>query len=217
MSTNAEAGGFRVVVGRIGRAQGLRGEVRVEVRTDSPDVRFAPGAVVYADDGRVLTVAAARWQNDRRLVVRFDGVTNRDDAEVLRGRWLEVVVDAAERTDDDDEFFDWQLVGMSVRRRADGQLLGAVREVLHLPGHDLLVVTPAAPDAAVPPPDATDAPDAPGPSLVGTSGGPEQAAGGDEVLVPFVRAMVVDVDLDAGVIVVDPPGGLFDPVPEPSA
>ena len=77
--------------------------------------------------------------------MRFDGVTNRDNAEALRGRWLEVVVDAAERTDDDDEFFDWQLIGMSVRRRADGQLLGAVREVLHLPGHDLLVVTPPPP------------------------------------------------------------------------
>lgn len=163
----------KVVVGRIGRAQGLRGEVRLEVRTDEPEVRFAPGSVLVTDAGRELTVARLRTQGNS-WVVAFDGVTDRTAAEQLSGTLL--YADAlTDVPDEPDTFYDHQLVGLRVRD-ADGAALGKVAEVVHLPGHDLLAV------------DYVDR----------------------EVLVPFVREITVEVDLEAGVVVVDPPSGLFD-------
>jgi 16S rRNA processing protein RimM len=142
---------MRVVVGRIGRAQGIRGEVTVEVRTDVPEERFAPGAVLFAT-GRsglppTLAVAAHRWQNGR-LVLSLAGVADRTAAEGLRGALLEADVDLAEG--DQDEYHDLALVGLEARDE-QGTLLGRVSEVLHLPGQDLLAVArPDAPELLVP-------------------------------------------------------------------
>lgn len=134
---------MRVVVGRIGRAHGIRGEVTVEVRTDAPEERFSPGAVLYPS-GRAglpveLTVAGHRWQGGR-LVLGLVGVADRTAAEALRGALLEADVDITDVADD--EYHDLALVGLAVRI-ADGAHLGRVREVLHLPGQDLLVVVDA--------------------------------------------------------------------------
>jgi len=75
-----------VVVGRIGRPHGIRGEVTVEVRTDTPELRFAPGSVLETDPARLgpLTVAAARWHSGRLLLLA-EGVHDRTGAEALRG------------------------------------------------------------------------------------------------------------------------------------
>jgi 16S rRNA processing protein RimM len=134
---------MRVVVGRIGRAQGVRGEVTVEVRTDAPEERFSPGARVFPS-GRAglpdtLEVAGHRWQNGR-LVLRVVGVSDRTAAEALRGALLEADVDLADTGPD--EFHDLALVGLVVRDIA-GTDLGRVSEVLHLPGQDLLAVARA--------------------------------------------------------------------------
>lgn len=142
---------MRLVVGRLGRAHGIRGEVTVEVRTDEPDERFAVGAVLLCA-GRVgvpatVTVAGARWQNGR-LVLRLDGVTDRTAAEALRGTLLEADVEPV--SGEDDEFHDQVLIGLEVRDGA-GHVLGAIGEVLHLPGQDLLAVErSAAPELLVP-------------------------------------------------------------------
>src|ERR1700737_3532812 len=106
----------RLVAPRIGRAQGLRGEVTVEVRTDDPESRFAPGAVLEADPARrgPLTVAEGRVQGGR-LVLRFDGVEDRTAAENLRNTLLIVEADPDELPEDPDEFYDHQLIGLSVR------------------------------------------------------------------------------------------------------
>jgi 16S rRNA processing protein RimM len=167
----------RLTVGRIGKPQGIRGEVTVEVRTDAPDVRFAVGAALMTDppERGPLTVASARDQNGR-LVVAFEGVPDRNAAEQLRNTML--LVDAADvpPSDDPDEFHDTQLVGLRVDL-LDRTALGDVSDVLHLPHGDVLVVR--RPD-------------------------------GTEVLVPFVKAIVPEVDVAGGRLVVDPPEGLLD-------
>ncbi len=129
-----------VVVGRVGRAHGVRGDVVVEVRTDEPESRLAPGAVLLTDppDAGPLTVAQGRVHSGR-LLLHFDGVDDRTAAEALHHTLLLADVDPAERPPDDDEFYDHQLVGLDVVT-VHGDSVGEVAEVLHLPGHDVLSV-----------------------------------------------------------------------------
>lgn len=125
-----------VVVGRIGRAHGIRGEVNVDIRTDEPERRLAPGSSVVCGD-RTLTVGTAR-PHAGRLVVRFVEIADRTAAETLHGRTLEVEVDPLDTPDDPDEFYDHQLVGLEAHT-AD-RLIGIVAAVLHLPEQDLLSI-----------------------------------------------------------------------------
>lgn len=167
----------RLTVGRIGKPQGIRGEVTVEVRTDVPEVRFADGAVLLTDpeERGPLTVTSTRDQNGR-LVVSFAGVADRDAAEALRNTMLLVDASDVPPSDDPDEFHDTQLIGLRADLAA-GARLGEVADVLHLPHGDVLVV---------------------------------RRDEGAEVLVPFVKAIVPDVDVGGGRITVDPPEGLLD-------
>ena len=130
---------MRVVVGRIGRPHGIRGEVTVEPRTDEPDERFAAGAVLSVD-GPVgeLVVARPHWHSGR-LLVHFEGVGDRNAAEALRGLLLHVERAEDETPDDPEEFYDSTLMGCAVERE-DGSPVGEVVDVLHLPSQDLLVV-----------------------------------------------------------------------------
>lgn len=170
---------MRVVVGRIGRPHGIRGEVTVETRTDEPDERFAAGAVLSVD-GPVheLVVERTHWHSGR-LLITFEGVADRNDAEALRGLLLHVERDVEERPEDPEEFYDSMLTGCRVEL-ADGTAVGEVVDVLHLPAQDVLVV--ATPDER-------------------------------EVLVPFVTAIVPEVDVPGRRIIIEPPAGLLDPEP----
>jgi 16S rRNA processing protein RimM len=131
----------QVVVGRIGRPHGIRGEVTVEVRTDSPDARFATGSVLTTDPARLgpITVAAARWHSGR-LLLSVAGVHDRTGAEGLRGAVLSAEVDDDEIPEDAEEFFDHQLRGLTVVAVGSSDLVGVVDDVVHLPGQDLLSV-----------------------------------------------------------------------------
>ena len=166
--------GTQRVIGRIGRPHGLRGEVTVRVRTDFPEQRFTAGAQLHGETGRVLTVETVRPHSEG-LLVRFAGVADRDVAAELCGLLLTVDTTALPDLDDPDEFYDHQLEGLAAVR-SDGAALGTVREVLHAPASDLLVM--------------------------------ETEHG--EALVPFVRAIVLEVDLVGGRVVLDPPDGLLD-------
>ena len=126
-----------VVVGRLGRAHGIRGDLIVDVRTDEPERRFAAGTSFDTPAGR-LTVASARWHGSR-LLVSFAEVGDRAGAERLRGVELRIEVSAADLPGDPDEYYDHQLIGLGVQD-ASGVVVGSVAEVLHLPGQDLLVV-----------------------------------------------------------------------------
>ncbi|WP_345572125.1 ribosome maturation factor RimM [Nonomuraea rosea] len=166
---------MQLVVGRIGRPHGVRGDVTVEVRTDEPELRFAVGTALATDpaDRGPLLIESRRWHKGM-LLVSFAGIADRDVADELRGTML--VIDSSEVTpsDDPDEFHDHQLIGLAVETTA-GEPVGEVTNVLHH-GQDLLVV---------------------------------RRSGAEEALIPFVKALVPEVDVAGGRLVVDPPEGLL--------
>lgn len=167
------------VVGRVVKPHGVHGELVVDLRTDSPEVRFVVGGTLAATlrDGthRSLTITAAR-PHAGRLLVRFEHVDGRDPADVLRGALLSADTADLPPVTDPDEFYDHELEGLAVCT-VTGEQVGTLREVLHGAGGDLLVV--------------------------GRESGPD-------VLVPFVREIVPEIDVAAGRVRIDPPEGLLD-------
>ena len=153
----------------------------VEVRTDDPDLRFAPGSVLLTEPAArgPLTVEDARWHSGTLLLTlaRPDGtvVVGREEADALRNTMLQVPVTELPQLEDPDSYYDHQLVGL-VAQLPDGTPVGQVTGVRH-EGTELLVLRR-----------------------------PE----GGELLVPFVTAIVPTVDLAGGRLVVDPPEGLLD-------
>jgi 16S rRNA processing protein RimM len=130
------------IVGVIGRPHGVRGEVAVELRTDEPERRFAPGQVLRDEGGtRPFTVQSVR-DHSGRLLVRFAEVVNRETAEAVRGTLLIAAVEPEDRPLEPEEFYDRQLIGLQVRR-ADGVVVGTVNSVLHLPSQEVLEVETA--------------------------------------------------------------------------
>lgn len=131
---------MQLVVARIGRAHGIKGEVTVEVRTDEPELRLGPGAVLATDPASVgpLTIETGRVHSGR-LLLRFEGVRDRNAAEALRNTLLIADVDPDERPEDEDEYYDHQLIDLDVVT-VDGTAVGRISEISHLPTQDLFVV-----------------------------------------------------------------------------
>ena len=184
--SDQERADVEVVVGRIGKPHGIRGEVTLDVRTDEPERRFAPGTTLRAEapagaDRRPasLTVSRARWHQST-LLVTFEELPDRNAAEAARGTVLHATIAHDETPEDPEEFYDHQLVGLDVVD-LDGSPLGTVKALVHGSAQDLLTVRT---------PDGRDA------------------------LVPFVTALVPEVDLDAGRIVVADRPGLVSPFPD---
>ena len=119
-------------VGRIARAQGLKGECMVDLITDRHE-RLDPGTTLESDTGP-LTVETSHHHQRQRWIVRFAGVTDRAGAERLHGLVLR-----AEAIDDPDELWVHELVGAEVSER-DGTARGRVEAVQENPAHDLLVL-----------------------------------------------------------------------------
>lgn len=165
---------MRVVVGTVVKPHGITGEVAVEPRTDEPQVRFAPGATVYAGP-RELVVSRSRPHQGRWLVA-FDRVRDRNTAEGLRGSDLQSEVDPERSPETPEEYYDRQLIGLAVRDPA-GVPVGTVVAIEHPGAQDLLVVD----------------------------------RGGAEVRIPFVTALVPEIDLAAGHLIVVRLPGLLDP------
>ncbi|MFC0845856.1 ribosome maturation factor RimM [Streptomyces noboritoensis] len=131
---------MQLVVARIGRAHGIKGEVTVEVRTDEPELRLAPGAVLATDPASTgpLTIETGRVHSGR-LLLRFEGVRDRTAAEALRNTLLIADVDPDERPEEDDEYYDHQLIDLDVVL-TDGTEVGRITEISHLPSQDLFIV-----------------------------------------------------------------------------
>lgn len=165
---------MQLVVARIGRPHGVRGEVSVEVRTDAPGERLARGSVLSTDpaDAGPLTVTTARDHNGRVLLT-FDEVPDRTAAERLRGVLL--LAEFEDEPVTDDAWYTHELVGLRVETTG-GDQVGSVVDVRPMPAQDLLVI--------------------------------ELTAGGRR-LVPFVAAIVPEVDMAGGRVVIDPPDGLL--------
>jgi 16S rRNA processing protein RimM len=130
----------QLVVARVGRAHGIKGEVTVEVRTDEPELRLAPGAVLATDPASAgpLTIETGRVHSGR-LLLRFAGVQDRNAAEALRNTLLIAEVDPDELPEGEDEYYDHQLIDLDVVTR-DGVEVGRITEISHLPSQDLFVV-----------------------------------------------------------------------------
>jgi 16S rRNA processing protein RimM len=176
---------------RIGRAQGLKGEVNVLAFTDEPERRFAPGATLFTQDGRTFVVLRSR-SFKLRWIVLFEGVEDRTAAEALNGTELFCEADSAETMAEQDAWYPSDLIGLQARL-VDGNtfglpentLVGTVSDVLEGAAQSILEIT-------------------------------SRSAEGDEVksLVPFVDEIVPEVFLDEGYITLDPPGGL---IPDPQS
>ena len=129
---------MQLVIGRIGRAHGVRGDLFVEPMTDEPDHRYADGTVLMTSNDTTLTVATSKWHSGR-FVVHFAGFDDRNSAETLRGLTLSIEVDPSQSPQDPDEYYDHQLIGLNVVLE-DGTHVGTIGEVIHLPSQDLLTV-----------------------------------------------------------------------------
>jgi 16S rRNA processing protein RimM len=177
---------IEVLVGRIGKPHGLRGDVTVDVRTDEPERRFAPGSVLRAEPPRgsasplrALTVESARL-HQTALLVSFAEIGDRSAAEAARGILLHATIPADETPDDPDEYYDHQLAGLAAYD-VSGAALGEVTGLVHGGAQDLLTIRT---------PDGRDA------------------------LVPFVKALVPEVDLAGRRVVIADRPGLVAPLPE---
>jgi 16S rRNA processing protein RimM len=179
-----QAGKSQLRVGRLTKAHGLKGGIKVEMFTDDPDGRFTPGAVFTlqvpdssAWHNKTIELIELKWYNSH-AVAFFKDVPDRSVAETLIKAILWVDHDLAEIPEEEDAWFDHQLLGLEVVR--DGTVVGTVTAIDHFPAQDLLTV---------------------------------KTPNGD-VLVPFVKAIVASVDVNAGTMTVTPPEGLFEELPD---
>ena len=174
-------------VGRFLKAHGLKGAIKLELYTDSPNERFVPGAVLELQVpqespwfGKTVTVSELKWFNSSPVLFLKD-VSDRTQAESLIKAILLVEQPLDVSPQEPDAWYDHQLAGLKVVR--DGAEIGTLLRVEHMPAQDLLVI------------ETEDA----------------------EVLLPFVKAFVPKVDVQAGVIEITPPGGLFEQIEEADA
>lgn len=171
-------------VGRLVKAHGLKGALKLELYTDNPEGRFVPGAEFTLQvpeaspwHGKTITVREYRVMNGNPVVF-FDDIADRDAAEGLVRAIL--WIDQGDIEPEDNAWYDHQLTGLDVVR--DEQVIGRVVRIDHLPSQDLLIVRPTGSDA--------------------------------EIMVPFVEAIVPTVDIEAGRVIVTPPAGLFEELPD---
>lgn len=180
-------------MGRLLKAHGLKGAIKLELYTDSPNERFVPGAVFELQVpqespwfGKTVEVTELRWYNQSPVLFLKD-VNDRTTAESLIKAILLVSKDEDLLPTEPDAWYDHQLIGLKALR--DGSQLGEVIRVDHFPAQDILVIKTET----------------------------------REVMVPFVKAIVPAVDVKAGTVTLTPPLGLFeeiideDPEPQPTA
>jgi 16S rRNA processing protein RimM len=184
MSDDSITPATQLRVGRLTKAHGLKGAIKLELFTDDPGRRFVPGAVFTLQvptsspwHGKTIELVELRWYN-QHAVGFFKGVPDREAAETLAKAILWIDQDSAEQTDEEDAWYDHQLVGLAVVR--DGVQIGTLTRLEHLPAQDLLIVKTA----------------------------------NGEVMIPFVKAIVPSVDVKAGIITITPPPGLLEELPD---
>lgn len=171
---------------RIGKAQGLKGEVTVQIFTDEPYERFEPGNVLCTADGeREFVIENARTFKNRWILL-FEESQNRNDAEALNGTELYVHAEDAQELAAENAWYIKDLVGLQARLCEENQLgltpkvIGKVVDVL----------------------DGTQ-------SLLKIRLDHPIDEENKTALVPFVEAIVPEVDVANGYLTIDPPGGLI--------
>ncbi|CAN5530334.1 ribosome maturation factor RimM [soil metagenome] len=141
-------------VGRLTNAHGLKGAIKIELFTDDPERRFVPGAVFSLQvptsspwHGKTLELAELKWYNSHPVAF-FKNVTDRTTAESLIKAIMWIDQDLAEDSDEEDAWFDHQLVGLTAVR--DGVKVGTVTQIDHFPAQDLLTIKTDSGDVLVP-------------------------------------------------------------------
>ncbi|PJM78531.1 ribosome maturation factor RimM [Bifidobacterium scaligerum] len=184
-------------VARIGKAQGLKGEVTVRLFTDDPEWRFEPGSVLYEQDGETEYIVENSRTFKDRWIIKFEGTDDRNAAEALNGIELYGEADDPDEMLEADEWYPKDLIGLEARMAEDnglglpsGQVVGKVVDVVDSPAQSLLKIRLTEPVVT------------------------GQNAKGEDVvektaLVPFVEQLVPEIDLDGQYLTLDPPGGLI--------
>jgi 16S rRNA processing protein RimM len=167
-------------VGRLVKAHGLKGAIKLELYTDSPDQRFQPGQVLELQVpetsewfGKTIKVLELRFYN-QSPVLFLEGIDDRSKAETLIKAILLIETDVDALPEEPEAWYDHQLVGL--KALVGGEVVGTVARVDHLPAQDLLAI--------------------------------ETVSG--EVLVPFVKQIVPEVNVALGQVTLTPPDGLFE-------
>ena len=171
-----------VRIARIGKPHGIRGEVTVEVFTDSPETRFTTGNVFSVRAGELtatvferLTVEKARW-NKNIMLLKFDEFSDRNTAESLRN--CELYAEPEESANNEDSWYADDLIDLTVHQGSlDTPPLGEVSGLITGKAQDLLEI---------------------------------RLSDGREVLLPFVEEIVPEIDVERGAIVITPPPGLLE-------
>ena len=165
------AGDSKLLVGRIGAAHGIKGEVRVQSFTEDPLALVSYGPLSTNRPGLTIRILAARTTTNV-LVARIEGVTDRNAAEKLNG--VELYIDRAllPEPEDEDDFYHADLLGLRAQL-ADGTSLGTVSAIPNFGAGDLIEV--------------------------------RDERTGDTYLYPFTKAVVPDIRIDDGYLVIDPP------------
>ena len=165
------AGDSKLLVGRIGAAHGIKGEVRVQSFTEDPLALVSYGPLSTNRPGLTIRILAARTTTNV-LVARIEGVTDRNAAEKLNG--VELFIDRAllPEPEDEDDFYHADLLGLRAQL-ADGTSLGTVSAIPNFGAGDLIEVR-------------------------------DERTGGT-YLYPFTKAVVPDIRIDDGYLVIDPP------------
>jgi 16S rRNA processing protein RimM len=166
----ARAGDNKLLMGRIGAAHGIKGEVRIQSFTEDPLALASYGPLSTNKPGLTIKILAARTTTNV-LVARLEGVNDRNAAEKLNG--VELYVDRALLPDtDDDDFYHADLIGLKARL-ADGSEIGEVMAVPNFGAGDLLEI--------------------------------RDPRSGDTYLYPFSKAVVPEVRVAEGYLLIDPP------------
>lgn len=171
-------------VGRLTKAHGLKGGLKIELYTDDPARRFIAGATFSLQvpsgskwHGKTIEMRDFRVFNNNPVGF-FKGVDDRDEAETLVKAILWVDQDARELPEEDNAWYVHQLSGLQVIR--GGEQIGIVSRVDAFPAQDILAID----------------------------------VQGTEYMLPFVKGFVPEIDLKAGTITITPPAGLFEELPE---
>ena len=172
----------KVRVARIGKPHGIRGEVTVELFTDSPETRFAAGAEFEVDrEGKSapqlskVTVQGSRWHKNI-LLVTFNEFADRNTAEALRDYYL--YAEPLEALENEDAWYADELIGFAAHESTfKSSPVGEVTDLITGSAQDLLEI---------------------------------KLLDGRKVLVPFVKEIVPEIDKALGAIILTPPPGLLE-------
>lgn len=168
----------QIAVGKIKSSHGIKGEVKIACLTDFPS-RFQPGLVLYLEPSlsqvESLVLEYAKTSGNV-MILKFENVDNRGQADELKGRTLEVLVDDIERLPED-TYWQFQIIGLDVVT-SSGVHLGKVSEILKTGANDVYTV--------------------------------KSLQSGKEILIPAIKDVVKKVDLEKGVLIIEPLPGLID-------